>query len=95
MGKRITLVKGSHIMIIICSIIIFFTSYFCTTLCYNNYCDNHNYPVQIITKDYKDRYYIQEIVNENENIIEIIDIYNNHYIFNKNKCIIKYKYNIE
>ena len=47
MGKRIVLIKGSYIFIIICGIIVFFTSYFCTTLCYNNYCDNHNYPIQM------------------------------------------------
>ena len=93
MSKKITLIKGSHIMIIICGIIIFFTSYFCTTLCYNNYCNNHNYPIQIIAKDCNLKYYIQEVVNEDENMIEIKDIYGKNYTFNKKEYIIKYRYN--
>ena len=93
MSKRMVSIKGSYIFIIVCGIIVFFISYFCTTLCYNNYCDNHNYPIQIIAKDYSLKYNIQEVINEDENVIEIKDIYGKNYTFNKKEYIIRYKYN--
>ena len=93
MSKRTVSIKGSYIFIIVCGIIVFFISYFCTTLCYNNYCDNHNYPIQIIAKDYSLKYNIQEVINEDENVIEIKDIYGKNYTFNKKEYIIRYKYN--
>jgi len=90
MKKRTILIV---ILIINIATTVFLTSVLCTTICHNIYCENNNYPIQIIAPDHGFRYYIQEVVEEDKDFIEIIDIYNNHYKFNKNEYIIKYRYN--
>ena len=85
--------KRKLILIIFIAFIVFFISFSCTTIYYNIYCNNNNYPVQVITKDYGFRYYIKKVIREDDNFIEIIDKYNEYYKFNKVEYIIKYQYN--
>lgn len=93
MKRKITLIKGSHVIIIISSILIVFISFFCTTLFYNRYCEMNNCPVQIISKDYETKYYIKEVIYEDEQKISIMDIYGKTFTFDKQDYIIKYRYN--